>query len=352
MCNNFLIISGPCSAESEEQVFKTAVELKEKTQIDFYRAGVWKPRTRPGSFEGVGTKGLNWLRRVQSELGIPVITEVGCAQHVEKVLKNDFTAFWIGARTVANPFSVQEIVEATSKNETKIFIKNPIYPDIELWTGAIERFVNAGFKNIYAVHRGFYPYEKTHLRNIPRWEIPIELARRFPNINIICDPSHIAGKADYLQEISQRAIDLNMCGLMIESHFNPAVALSDKEQQITPKELKELLEKLNFRKERIENTSYLETLNDIREKIDAIDFQLIDMLEHRFTLVDEIGQLKKSHNVTILQLQRWKSIIESRLSYSNPDKISRDFLLKILQIIHKESIQRQNDIINGSEKAN
>ncbi|MDD2387974.1 MAG: chorismate mutase [Bacteroidales bacterium] len=344
MCNNFIVIAGPCSVESEAQVITTAKELKDKVSPDYFRAGLWKPRTRPGSFEGVGEKGLKWLQFVQQEIGINVITEAGCANHVEKLSKHDINSFWIGARTVANPFSVQEIAKAVKNTDVNVFIKNPIHPDIELWIGAIERFLNAGIKNVYAVHRGFYPYEKTHLRNVPRWEIPIELARRFPDIKIICDPSHIAGDTKYIAEISQRAIDLNMCGLMIESHHKPENALSDKKQQLKPEELKSLLSSLNFRTAKTSDDSYKTKLENLREKIDVIDYQLIDMLEHRFKLVDEIGELKKPHNITSLQLDRWKSIVESRLDYANTDNISRDFLLKILQMIHKESIQRQNDI--------
>lgn len=344
MTDKFIIISGPCSAESEEQVFSTAEELKALVNPSYFRAGIWKPRTRPGSFEGVGQSGLNWMSRIQKELGMAAIVEVGCATHLEKILKHDIKAFWIGARTVANPFSVQEIVDALDNKEVTVFVKNPVHPDIELWTGAIERFIKAGVKNVSAIHRGFYPYEKTHLRNIPRWEIPIELARRFPDIKIICDPSHISGKVEFLQEISQKAINLNMAGLMIESHINPSKALSDKDQQITPEELKTLISKLDLRYPVNDNNDFRTKLYELREKIDVIDYQLIDMLEHRFKLVDEIGILKKEHNVTILQLERWKTIVESRLDYANNDKISREFLLRILQMIHKESIQRQNDI--------
>jgi chorismate mutase len=346
MCKDFTIIAGPCSAESQEQVLLTAKKLSQTLKPDYFRAGVWKPRTRPGSFEGVGTKALTWLNKVQTEFGIKAITEAGSANHVEKILKNELKAFWVGARTVANPFSVQEIVSACDKKDIEVFVKNPIHPDIELWMGAIERFLVAGVKNVYAIHRGFYPYEKTHLRNIPRWEIPIELARRLPEVKIICDPSHIAGKPEYIKEISQRAINLNMCGLMVETHYNPKIALSDKEQQITPENLAKIISELNFRKTFTDNSEYQNSLNDLREKIDAIDFQLIDMLEHRFKLVDEIGNLKKDNNITILQLERWKSIIESRLNYANQDNISKDFLLKVLQMIHKESILRQNKIFD------
>jgi len=344
MQKKFTIIAGPCSAETEEQVYQTASDLKKMVNLDFFRAGIWKPRTRPGSFEGIGIIGLEWLQKIQKDLNVKVITEVGSVEHLKYLQKFNFTAFWIGARTVANPFSIQEIASACENTNISVFIKNPIFPDIELWTGAIERFLNAGIKNVFAVHRGFYPYEKTHLRNIPRWEIPIELARRFPNIKILCDPSHIAGKVEYIAEISQKAIDMNMDGLMIESHYKPASALSDKEQQLTPLQLKELLENLKFRVQKTNDNNYQTLLSDIRAKIDILDYQLIDMLEHRFKLVDEIGGLKKSQNLTILQLERWKSIIESRLDYADPNNISREFLLKILQMIHKESIQRQNDI--------
>ncbi len=349
MCEDFTIIAGPCSAESEEQVLQTAFELSNSLKPDFFRAGVWKPRTRPGSFEGAGSKALVWLNKVQTEFGIPAITEAGCATHIEKIFKHGLNAFWLGARTVANPFSVQEIVSACDKKDIQVFVKNPIHPDIELWIGAIERFLVAGVKSVYAIHRGFYPYEKTYLRNIPRWEIPIELARRFPQVKIICDPSHIAGKPEYISEISQRAIDLNMCGIMVETHYNPQIALSDKEQQIKPAELANIISKLNFRKSFSTNSDFQNKLNDFREKIDAIDFQLIDMLEHRFKLVDEIGKLKIQNNITILQLERWKTIVESRLKYANPDNINQEFLLKILQMIHKESILRQNKIFDENK---
>ncbi len=349
MHKDFIIIAGPCSVENEEQVLKTASALKKSIKIDFFRAGIWKPRTHPCEFEGIGHKGLEWLKNVQIDFNIPVITEAGSSFHVEKILLYDIKAVWIGARTVANPFSVQEIVDSIKGNNISVFVKNPIYPDIELWSGAIERFLNAGIKNIYAIHRGFYPFQKINMRNVPRWEIPIELARRFPDIKIICDPSHISGKKEYIKEISQKAIDLNMSGLMIEAHYNPELALSDKEQQLTPDELKQLIQDLNFRKTGKENPDFLVSLENLREKIDVLDFQMIDMMEHRFKLVDEIGKLKKENNVIILQLERWKKIIESRLKYANQDHISKEFLLKILQMIHKESIQRQNNIMNNTD---
>lgn len=347
MCDDFIIISGPCSAESEEQVFLTASALKTFMNISYFRAGVWKPRTRPGYFEGVGEIGVKWLSKVQNELGIPVVTEVATPHHVEIILKYEIKNCWIGARTVANPFSVQEIVDAAKGSYLNVFIKNPIYPDIDLWTGAIERFMKFGVGNVAAIHRGFYPYQKTHLRNVPHWEIPIELARRFPDLKIICDPSHIAGDRRFIADICQKAIDLNMCGIMVETHYKPEIACSDKNQQLTPEEFSEIFKSLIFRQKSSADFDYKSNLANLREKIDVIDFQLIDMLEHRFKIVDEIGFLKKKHNVKILQIDRWKSMVESRLKYVNNDKISRDFLLKLLQIIHKESIKRQNEIING-----
>ncbi len=349
MCEDFIIISGPCSAESEEQVLKTAYELKQLINISYFRAGIWKPRTHPGTFEGVGEKGLEWLSKVQTEIGIPTITEIGSPYHLESILKFGIKNFWIGARTVSNPFSVQEIVNASKGLDLNVFIKNPIHPDLELWTGAIERFLNAGIKNVGAIHRGFYPYQKTHLRNIPQWEIPIELARRFPDIKILTDPSHIAGDKKYIKDICQKAIDLNMCGIMVESHYNPQTAKSDSNQQLTPLEFYNILQSLKYRQSFSSDLDYKSKLLNLREKIDVVDFQLIDLLEHRFTIVDEIANLKKQHNVKILQLDRWKSMVESRLKYVNDNKVSKSFLLKLLQLIHKESIKRQSDILNENE---
>lgn len=346
--DNIIVIAGPCSVETEDQLIKTVEKISENVKIDYLRGGIWKPRTRPGNFEGIGTKGLKWLEKIQNTYNIPVVTEVGSASHINQLLKHNIKSFWIGARTVANPFSVEEITDAVENTQDiNVFIKNPIYPDIDLWTGAIERFLNKNIKNVFAIHRGFYPFEKTKLRNIPRWEIPIELARRFPDIKIICDPSHIAGNTEYLKEISQKAIDLNMSGLMLETHYNPDSALSDKNQQITPIQLKELLENLNYRKPNKDDIDFILKLDSLREKIDVIDFQMIDMLEHRFKLVDEIGLLKKENDIIILQLERWRKIIHSRLNYANNNNISKEFLLKVLQMIHKESIQRQNNIMNS-----
>lgn len=349
MTTSFIIIAGPCSVESEEQISATAAELQSLVKPAFFRAGVWKPRTRPDSFEGIGDVGLKWLKNVQDKYNIPVITEVGSAEHINKVLDHGIKSVWIGARTVANPFSVQEIANAAHNNNMNIFIKNPIYPDIELWIGAIERFLKIKSNKVFAIHRGFFPFGKSNLRNVPQWEIPIELVRRIPDIKIICDPSHISGHKKYVKEISQKAIDLNMQGLMIESHYKPEIALSDKNQQLTPQDLKKILDQLNFRKSQTEDRDFLTALENLREKIDVIDLQLIDMLQHRFKLVDEIGKLKKENDIVILQIERWKKIIETRIQYSDPKSISRKFLLQLLQMIHKESIKRQNLIINPGQ---
>ena len=341
MKNKFLLIAGPCSAESLEQVFNTAKDLKEQINPDYFRASLWKPRTRPKCFEGIGEKGIGWLTTIQNELNIPVITEVGNSKHVEIVLKNQIKAYWLGARTVSNPFSVQEIIDATDDKNINIFIKNPLYPDIDLWSGVIERYFNAGFKNIFAVHRGFFPYQKTHLRNMPMWEIAIELARRFPELQILCDPSHIAGNAMFVKDIAQHAINLNMNGLMIEVHNNPQKALTDRNQQITPVQLRQILSELKFKSAKTNSLDYEEALQKLRDDIDAIDYKIIQELANRFSISDKIGELKKTHNITILQLDRWKNILESRIDFSNNLNISKDFILKFLEQIHEESIKRQ-----------
>lgn len=337
------MICGPCSAESEEQVFSTAKQLKELVSPDFFRAGIWKPRTRPGTFEGIGENGLPWLQRIQDELKMPAITEIACADHLEKIAKHNINAFWIGARTVANPFSVQEIADAAKGGNFTILVKNPINPDIDLWTGAIERLMKCGAKEIIAVSRGFYPFTKTNLRNLPCWEIPIELSRRLPQVKMICDPSHIAGDAKYIAEISQQAIDLNMSGLMVESHCCPELALSDKQQQITPAQLKQIICNLKVKSTIVEDQNFEIEIEKLRSKIDVLDYQLLDILKQRFAITDEIGAIKKSQNVAILQLDRWKSIVDSRIDYAQKQGLQTDFIKAILEEIHKESIRKQRE---------
>lgn len=336
-----MLICGPCSAESEEQVQETARELKKLVAPDYFRAGIWKPRTRPDSFEGVGETGLAWMKRVQDELSIPVITEVANASHVEKIAKYGFKAFWIGARTVANPFSVQEIANAAKGFDFKIFVKNPTNPDIDLWCGAIERFQKLGFEDIVAVSRGFYPFAETKLRNLPCWEIPIELARRMPELKIICDPSHIAGDTRYIAEIAQQALNLSMAGLMIESHCCPQNALSDPNQQLTPAEVKNLIGSLKIKKSAIDDHNFEMELETLRSKIDVLDYQLIDILKQRFAITNEIGEIKKSHNVAVLQIDRWKKVLESRSKYAENIGLSRELIAALFSEIHKESIKEQ-----------
>lgn len=341
MAERPMLICGPCSAESEEQVFSTAQQLKELVAPDYFRAGIWKPRTRPDSFEGVGETGLAWMKRVQDELGIPVITEVANASHVEKIAKYGFKAFWIGARTVANPFSVQEIANAAKGLDFKVFVKNPTNPDIDLWCGAIERFQKIGCDEIIAVSRGFYPFAETKLRNLPCWEIPIELARRMPELKIICDPSHIAGDTRYITEIAQQALNLSMAGLMIESHCCPQNALSDKNQQLTPAEVKSLIGSLKIKKSAIDDHNFEMELETLRSKIDVLDYQLIDVLKQRFAITNEIGEIKKSHNVAVLQIDRWKKVLESRSKYAENIGLSRELIAALFSEIHKESIKEQ-----------
>ncbi len=341
MAERPMLICGPCSAESEEQVFSTAQQLKELVAPDYFRAGIWKPRTRPDSFEGVGETGLAWMKRVQDELGIPVITEVANASHVEKIAKYGFKAFWIGARTVANPFSVQEIANAAKGLAFKVFVKNPTNPDIDLWCGAIERFQKIGCDEIIAVSRGFYPFAETKLRNLPCWEIPIELARRMPELKIICDPSHIAGDTRYIAEIAQQALNLSMGGLMIESHCCPQNALSDKNQQLTPAEVKSLIGSLKIKKSAIDDHNFEMELETLRSKIDVLDYQLIDVLKQRFAITNEIGEIKKTHNVAVLQIDRWKKVLESRSKYAENIGLSRELIAALFSEIHKESIKEQ-----------
>ena len=337
-----ILICGPCSAENEEQVLETARELKNLVSLDYFRAGIWKPRTRPDSFEGVGEIGLEWMQRVQKELEIPVITEVANASHVEKIAKYGFGAFWIGARTVSNPFSVQEIADAARGGNFKVLVKNPINPDVDLWCGAIERFQKSGFDDIIAVSRGFYPFAETKLRNLPCWEIPIELARRMPQLKIICDPSHIAGSTEYIAEIAQQAINLNMAGLMIESHCRPHNALSDKKQQLTPVEVKELVNQLRLKAPSVTDHSLEMEIERLRNKIDILDYQLIDILKQRFALTNEIGEIKRSLDVAVLQIDRWKKVLDSRSEYAKQLGISEELVATIFSEIHKESIKEQS----------
>ena len=343
------IISGPCSAETEEQLLNTAKQLVKYSSIDCLRAGIWKPRTRPNSFEGVGETGLKWLKEVGNAVNLPVTTEVANTKHVEFALKNNIDILWIGARTVANPFSVQEIANALKGVEIPVMVKNPVNPDLQLWIGAIERIFQAGIHNIKAIHRGFSSFEKSAYRNIPKWEIPIELMRIFPEIPIICDPSHIGGNRKMIKTIAQKALDLEMDGLMIESHVNPDEAWSDSKQQITPKNLQQILSKLVVREPKVNNTTLKNKLTTLRNKIDGLDEEIINLLSTRMNTVEEIGNHKKNNDITILQADRWKKIINDRKKIAREAGVSEEFIQRILKIIHEESINIQTSILN-SEK--
>ncbi len=343
--NKPLIISGPCSAESEEQVIETARQLAD-SDVKIFRAGIWKPRTRPDTFEGFGSVALPWIRRVKEETGMLTAIEVANVWHLKEALKHEVDIIWIGARTTANPFAVQELADGLRGLDIPVFIKNPINPDIELWIGAFERLNKAGIKKLAAIHRGFSYYGHSPYRNMPQWEIPIELKRRIPQLPIITDPSHICGKRDLLFSISQTAMDLDFDGLFIESHHDPDSALSDKDQQITPDELKSLLAGLIHRNSEVDNTRQLEGLNEYRRQIDHWDSELLRVLNNRMSISEEIGKYKKKENITILQTGRWSEILEDRLAKARQLGMSDQFIIQIFKQIHQESISFQNKVMN------
>ena len=343
-----LVISGPCSAETYEQVIGTARKLALIPQVKVFRAGLWKPRTRPSTFEGVGNAGLEWLTEVQQETGLRTAVEVARPEHVEACLRHNVDIVWLGARTVVNPFSVQELSEVLKGVDIPVMIKNPLNPDISLWIGAIERLNKAGIHKLVAIHRGFYYYHHALYRNQPMWEIPIELQRRVPGLPIICDPSHISGRRDLLLPVSQKALDLEMAGLMIESHTDPDHALTDANQQITPEDLVILLSSLVIRQPK-GNSEFETKLEMLRREIDKMDAEFLDILSRRMKIVDEIGQYKKENNITILQIQRWSEIFYDRLNLGSRMGLSREFLMQILQLVHEESIRRQEDIMGFNE---
>jgi chorismate mutase len=345
------LIAGPCSAETEEQVMQTATQLASLNTVSIYRAGIWKPRTRPNSFEGVGSEGLKWLRRVKNETGLLVGTEVANEKHVYEALKYGIDMLWIGARTSVNPFTVQEISDALSGVDVMVLVKNPINPDIELWMGAIERIAKAGITRIGAIHRGFSSYEKTLYRNQPNWQLPIELRRRIPDLPIICDPSHIAGARPYLYEISQKALDLNFDGLMIESHCDPSKALSDAAQQLTPNDLNELLSRLILRNANPSDPKLLDVLGELRQQIDVYDDHLLDLMERRMKVAETIGRYKKENNITILQSTRWDEIIKKAVAKGMAKGLSAELIDSIFKAIHQESINHQMKVMNDDIKS-
>lgn len=342
-----LFIIGPCSAESEEQLLSVARELNRENKPALMRAGIWKPRTRPGSFSGVGARGLKWLSRVKEETGIRAAVETASPKHVEACLKAGIDVIWIGARTVSNPFSVQEIAESLKGVDIPVLVKNPMNPDIDLWIGAIERISSTGIRKMAAVHRGFSPFERTRFRNIPKWEIPIELKRRFANLPVICDPSHISGDSRLIYEISQKAMDLNMDGLMIEVHNDPSSALSDNAQQLTYVEYRSLMEKLVIRRSKSDDPGFLNYLEELRNQVDSVDQQMVELLARRMELSDMMGEYKCTNNVAVLQMERWLEILRTRLEQAKLAGLDHAFTEKFLKHLHQESIRRQTLVMRN-----
>ena len=342
-----LIISGPCSAETEAQVIETAQRLAATGMVDMLRAGIWKPRTRPGSFEGIGTKGLPWLQQAKKLTGLPVAVEVATGKQVEDALHFDVDVLWIGARTTVNPFSVQEIADALRGVDVPVLIKNPINPDLELWIGAVERVAKAGIKNIGLIHRGFSAYGNTEYRNAPMWHLVIEMKRRNPEMMFINDPSHICGRRDILLDVAQKAIDLDFDGLMIESHIDPDHAWSDAKQQVTPERLAEMLSAIKWRSEDVPSESFHVALDKLREQINHVDDEILQLLGQRMKIAEQIGEYKKNNSVTILQTNRWNQILERAFKEGDKLGLSREFVTKYLDAVHMESINRQNRVMNA-----
>lgn len=338
-----LVIAGPCSAESESQVLKVAHQLK-NTDATIFRAGIWKPRTRPGNFEGVGKIGLKWLKKVKDETGLLTATEVANPTHVELAIKNGVDIIWIGARSTVSPFIVQEIAEALRGTKKVVLVKNPVNPDLSLWLGAVERLYASNIKNTGVIHRGFSNYEKTRYRNNPEWQIPIDLQNQFPDLPILIDPSHIAGRRDIIFDLCQRALDLNFDGLMIETHHQPHKAWSDAQQQITPDTLKQITDNLKVRDEEGNAIEYHNKLANLRTQIDVVDHKLTEILGKRMKIADKIGVLKKDNNVAILQNKRWNEILEKMIFEGKENNLSKEFVLKIYRAIHQESINHQNKL--------
>ncbi|MFM8255044.1 MAG: chorismate mutase [Bacteroidota bacterium] len=345
-----LIISGPCSAETREQLLDTATQLKETGRVDILRAGIWKPRTKPGMFEGVGSKGLPWLEEASQLTGLPTTVEVATAKQVEEALRYQVSMLWIGARTTVNPFSVQEVADALQGVNIPVLIKNPINPDLELWSGAVERISRAGITKIGLIHRGFSTFGETGYRNAPLWHLAVEMKLRHPSLLFITDPSHICGRRDIIPEVIQRAIDLDSDGLMIESHRDPANAWSDAAQQLTPAALSQILEQVIWRKEHVNSPDYQAALDTLRQEINQYDEELLQLLSRRMKVAEKIAQYKKENQITILQPGRWQEITSRVLLKSEELGLSHEFLTQFLDAIHMESIAHQKRVLDAAKK--
>ena len=339
-----LILAGPCSAESREQTLETAIALA-SFGVKIFRAGIWKPRTKPGGFEGVGERGLEWLKEVKEATGMLTATEVANSKHIEMALKAGVDILWLGARTTANPFAVQEISDSLAGTDVTVLVKNPVNPDPELWLGAVERLMNSGITNIAVVHRGFSSYEKGLFRNLPHWHIPIELKRRVPSLTILCDPSHIGGRPELIYPISQQAMDMGFDGLMVETHINPSVALSDKEQQITPTALNAIIKALIIR-DTVDST---ERLSELRREMDEVDERLLDLISKRMAISREIGRYKMEHNMPVLQPVRYDYTVNRRIAQASELLVNEEFIRTVLEAIHEESVRQQLDIFAKEE---
>ena len=342
----FIKIFGPCSAETRTQVLTSASQIAQSHPEAIFRAGIWKPRTRPGSFEGLGEQALPWLNEVQKSLGLRIVTEVATPAHLEAVLKAGIDMIWIGARTTVNPFSVQELAEALKGVQIPVFVKNPINPDVALWRGAIERIQGAGISEVIAIHRGFHSFEDSPYRNSPRWELVIDFKTQVPEIPMVCDVSHISGIPELIPGVAQKAMDLDYQGLMVEVHVEPEKALSDAKQQITPKQLDQLIHNLVFRSAEIQSQPALKKLIELRARVDYADDELMQSLITRSRLVQEIGQHKKEHDITILQLKRWEEVLERQMSHAQSSGLDPNFIKQLYELIHAESIRIQHKILN------
>ncbi len=343
-----LVIAGPCSIENEKQLHDSVLPIVDR--VDIIRGGIWKPRTRPGSFEGVGEQGLQWVSALKKEKPFKFATEVATLEHVALALKYGVDVLWIGARTTVNPFNVSELAAALQGVDIPVFVKNPIHPELSLWKGALERFSKAGITKLGAIHRGFHTYEKKKYRNVPFWQIPLELKSEFPSLPLICDPSHIGGTRELIEPLAQRALDLDYDGVMIEAHADPSVALSDAKQQVSTTALLDIVSRLNPRDASFTDKSYLDQLEIIRQQIDQADRELLEAIAVRMSLVEKIGEIKKENNVAIFQISRWKEIFQSRPDWGKQLNLDDEFIVDLLRLLHQQSVKKQTEVFNMIEE--